>query len=66
MADDHPAPHALPILRSERIYLRPPERSDLPIFVRWFSDAEVKRHLSQRSPFSMAMEEKWFEQAVEQ
>jgi RimJ/RimL family protein N-acetyltransferase len=59
-----PPPHA-PILRSERIYLRPAERSDLPLFVRWLGDAEVTRHLAVRSPFSQAMEEKWFDRAVE-
>jgi RimJ/RimL family protein N-acetyltransferase len=63
--DELPAPHPLPILRSERIYLRPPERSDLPAFVRWFSDAETVRNLAMRAPFSLAMEEKWFEQVTE-
>ena len=65
MPDDQPAAHAAPIIRSERIYLRPAERSDLPIFVRWFSDAEMGRHLAVRAPFSLAMEEKWFDQMVE-
>ncbi|HEY7526276.1 MAG TPA: GNAT family protein [Candidatus Limnocylindria bacterium] len=63
--DDLPAVHPVPILRSERIYLRPPERSDLPTFVRWFSDAETVRNLAVRAPFSLAMEEKWFEQLIE-
>jgi RimJ/RimL family protein N-acetyltransferase len=61
----HPAPPPLPILRAARIYLRPAERSDLPLFVRWLADAETKRHLALRSPISEAMEEKWFDQAVE-
>jgi len=66
MPDDQPAfVHRVPIIRSERIYLRPPERGDLPTFVRWFSDAEMGRHLAVRAPFSMAMEEKWFERVVE-
>jgi RimJ/RimL family protein N-acetyltransferase len=60
-----PPPHPVPILRAERIYLRPAERSDLPLFVRWLADAETKRHLALRSPLSLAMEEKWFEQVVE-
>ena len=55
----------MPILRSDRIYLRPAERSDLPTFVRWFDDAEMARHLAVRAPFSLAMEEKWFDQMVE-
>jgi RimJ/RimL family protein N-acetyltransferase len=60
----HPDPPAVPILRAERVYLRPAERSDLPLFVRWLNDAETKRHLALRSPLSNAMEERWFEQAV--
>jgi RimJ/RimL family protein N-acetyltransferase len=60
----HPPP-AAPTLRSKRIYLRPAERSDLELFVRWFADGEITRHLMARAPFSMAMEEKWFERMVE-
>jgi RimJ/RimL family protein N-acetyltransferase len=67
MPDGQPPPqHPVPILRGERVYLRPAERSDLELFVRWLSDAEVGRHLSVRSPLSQAMEEKWFDQMVEQ
>ena len=67
MPDGQPPPlHPVPILRGERVYLRPAERSDLELFVRWLSDAEVGRHLSVRSPLSHAMEEKWFDQMVEQ
>lgn len=60
-----PPRHEQPILRSARVYLRPAERSDLPTFVRWLSDAGTKRHLALRSPLSMAMEEAWFTQLVE-
>jgi RimJ/RimL family protein N-acetyltransferase len=66
MSNGQPPPvHPNPILRSERIYLRPAERTDLPLFVQWLADAETKRHLSLRTPMSQAMEDKWFEQAVE-
>ncbi|MBN1953433.1 MAG: GNAT family N-acetyltransferase [Anaerolineae bacterium] len=41
--------------------LRPIERDDLPRYVRWFGDPEVRRHLSVYLPFSLAQEEKWFE-----
>lgn len=62
MTDGQPIPaHPNPIIRSERVYLRPAERADLPDFVRWFADAETTRHLALRAPFSLAMEEKWFE-----
>ena len=56
----------MPILRADRVYLRPAERSDLPTFVRWLADAETKRFLALRAPFSLAMEEKWFDTLVEQ
>lgn len=66
MTDGHPATaQPLPMIRGERIYLRPAEREDLPTFVRWLTDAEVTRTLGIRSPFSLAMEEKWFEGMVE-
>lgn len=66
MSDGQPTPvHPNPVIRSERLYLRPAERADLPTFVRWFADAEVKRHLALRAPFSLAMEEKWFDGMAE-
>jgi RimJ/RimL family protein N-acetyltransferase len=56
----------LPTIRGEQVYLRPAERADIDLFVRWFADAETTRFLSTRAPFSKAMEEKWFESMVEQ
>jgi RimJ/RimL family protein N-acetyltransferase len=53
-----------PIIRGESVYLRPAERSDIPIFVRWFNDAEVIHELAQRAPMSLAMEEGWFDRMV--
>lgn len=61
--DSAPA-QSLPIIRGERVYLRPAERADLPVFVRWFSDAEVTRNLGARAPLSMPLEERWFEQML--
>jgi len=46
------------------VYLRPAEREDLERFVRWFADAETTRHLMLRAPFSMPMEEHWFDAMV--
>jgi RimJ/RimL family protein N-acetyltransferase len=54
-------PERRPIIRGERIYLRAPERSDIPDFVRWFNDAEVLRNLAMRAPMSEAAEERWFD-----
>lgn len=66
MPNGQPPPvHPVPMLRGERVYLRPAERSDIPVFVRWLTDADVTRHLSVSSPLSHAMEEKWFDRLVE-
>jgi len=45
----------------DRVRLRPIERDDLPRYVKWFADAEVRRHLAVYLPFSLAQEERWFE-----
>jgi diamine N-acetyltransferase len=44
-----------------KVRLRPIERDDLPRFVEWFGDPEVRRHLAIYLPFSLAQEERWFE-----
>ena len=49
----------------ERVRLRPVERTDLPRFVEWFSDPEVRRYLDMYLPFSLAQEKRWFEQLLE-
>jgi RimJ/RimL family protein N-acetyltransferase len=48
------------MIRGELVYLRPSERSDIPAFVRWLSDADVAHHLSMRAPMSEAAETEWF------
>jgi RimJ/RimL family protein N-acetyltransferase len=55
----------VPQIRGEQVFLRPAERADIDLFVRWFSDAETTRYLATRAPFSHAMEEKWFEGMLE-
>ena len=45
----------------EKIRLRHIERDDLPRFVEWFADPEVRHHLMVYLPFSLAQEERWFE-----
>ncbi len=49
----------------ERVRLRPIEREDLPRFVEWFSDPEVRHYLGMPLPFSLAQEERWFENMQE-
>jgi RimJ/RimL family protein N-acetyltransferase len=45
----------------DRIRLRAIEREDIPTFVRWFNDPEVRRFLLMYQPMSRASEERWFE-----
>jgi diamine N-acetyltransferase len=52
------------MIRGEQVYLRPAERTDIPTFVRWFTDAEVQRHLAMRAPMSEAGEEAWFDRML--
>ncbi|MBN1810892.1 MAG: GNAT family N-acetyltransferase [Anaerolineae bacterium] len=54
------------MILGEKVRLRPIERDDLPRFVEWFSDPEVRRHLAVWLPFSLAQEERWFEKHLEQ
>ena len=41
--------------------LRAIEREDIPMFVRWLNDPEVRHYLELYSPMSRAEEEEWFE-----
>jgi RimJ/RimL family protein N-acetyltransferase len=52
-------------MEGEQVRLRPIEREDLPRYVRWFGDPDVRRHLTVYLPFSMAQEERWFEGLAE-
>jgi diamine N-acetyltransferase len=45
----------------KRIRLRRDERGDLPKFVEWLNDPEVRRYISINLPISQANEEGWFE-----
>jgi RimJ/RimL family protein N-acetyltransferase len=58
---DRPAP----MLRGRLVYLRPGEREDIPLFVRWLSDARTTEHLALRSPIGRAIEERWFDDLLE-
>jgi RimJ/RimL family protein N-acetyltransferase len=57
-------PERRPIIRGEQVFLRPSERVDLPLFVRWFNDADVLRNLAMRAPMSDAAEEAWFDRML--
>jgi len=49
------------MLIGTHVRLRALERDDVPTFVRWFNDPEVRRHLAWFEPMSRAREERWFE-----
>jgi RimJ/RimL family protein N-acetyltransferase len=52
------------MIYGERIRLRRDERSDLPKFVEWLNDPEVRRYLLVDLPISLANEEQWFEKML--
>lgn len=49
----------------ERVRLRAIERSDIPLFVRWFNDPDVLQYLAMYIPMSEAAEERWFDAQLE-
>jgi diamine N-acetyltransferase len=49
------------MIYGEHIRLRRNERSDIPKFVEWLNDPEVRRYLLMNLPISQANEEQWFE-----
>lgn len=54
------------MIYGERIRFRAAEREDLPTFVSWINDPEVRAGLSLYTPISQAAEEKWFENMIKQ
>jgi RimJ/RimL family protein N-acetyltransferase len=52
------------MLYGKHIRLRSNERSDLPKFVEWLNDPDVRRFLSMSMPISQASEEQWFEKML--
>ena len=47
------------------VYLRQAERSDIPLFVRWFNDTRTSKTLALVAPMSIPSEEGWFERTLE-
>jgi len=48
------------VILGEKTRLRAIEREDIPTFVRWFNDPEVRHYLKMYLPMSKAEEEEWF------
>ncbi len=53
------------MIYGEKVRLRGIEREDIPTFVRWFNDPEVRQYLLMYEPMSKVKEEKWFESGLE-
>ena len=49
------------MIYGDNIRLRAIERDDLPRFVEWFNDPDVREGLTVFLPMSMTQEEKWYE-----
>jgi diamine N-acetyltransferase len=49
------------MLVGKLVRLRAIDREDIPTFVRWFNDPEVRHFLQMFEPMSRAGEERWFE-----
>lgn len=49
------------MIYGDRLRLRAAERDDLPLFVAWLNDPEVRQFLFMNLPLSAAQEERWFE-----
>ena len=48
-------------LKGEKVLLRPPEKEQIELFLRWFNDLEVCRYLGRYWPISRPEEEEWFQ-----
>jgi len=49
------------VILGQRVRLRPVEKDDLPRFVKWLADPELRNYLATQLPYSQVQEEKWFE-----
>ena len=52
------------MIYGERIRFRGVEREDLPTFVKWLNDPEVRKGILIHNPISQADEEDWFERMI--
>jgi RimJ/RimL family protein N-acetyltransferase len=55
----------VPMLAHGSVYLRAAERSDIPTFVRWYTDLRTTQTLLMSSPMGHAAEERWFDQMLD-
>lgn len=48
-------------LRGRRVNLRPPTKDDIPLFLRWFNDEEVRQYIKTFLPLTEPGEIEWLE-----
>ncbi len=52
------------MIYGDTLRLRAAEKSDLPRFVAWLNDPEVRQYLLMNLPLSMGQEERWYEEML--
>ena len=52
------------MITGERIRFRGVERADLPVFVKWLNDPEVRQGILIHHPFSQPEEDNWYEEML--
>ena len=53
------------MILGRRVRLRAIEKDDLPRFVKWLAEEEIRSFLSQHLPFSLMQEERWHEENLQ-
>ncbi|HUG56029.1 MAG TPA: GNAT family N-acetyltransferase, partial [Candidatus Limnocylindrales bacterium] len=54
-----------PVLRGEKVTLRPPTDDEAKLFVEWFADTDVTRYLGTRFPPALYQEEEFLKKIGE-
>ena len=49
------------MILGQLIRLRPIEKDDLPRYVKWFADPDIRMHLDHYAPIGQVQEERWFD-----
>jgi RimJ/RimL family protein N-acetyltransferase len=52
------------MIYGKRIRFRAPERADIPTFVDWLNDPDVRHGIAAFLPMSLAREERWFDEML--
>jgi diamine N-acetyltransferase len=55
-----------PQIQHGSVFLRPAERTDIPLFVSWLNDWRTARTLALRAPISLPLEERWFDRMLDE